>query len=151
MNDDLKKFLKDKILNRIFVWLCSVASGISWLLAFLFRQIFPNLSLSELDQILLIRTLLFLLASILGLIAYIIYLKTKDKLIFFNDLYWLPKDPIPFCPRCKDIDGKLIHMIFNPRSSGHNAHYLCSNPKCELWRAPSEHPKKKGNKKQKNS
>lgn len=142
--DNIKEKIFDHIPETILFLLASLLS----IFAVLLDQIFGiQHIISKLSPVPLAKLSLLLLGVILFLITYIIYLKTKDKLIYFNELLWLPKDPIPFCPRCKEVDGKLIHMVFNPQHRGSNAHYLCSNPKCELWRAPSEHPKKKINKK----
>ena len=47
-------------------------------------------------------------------------LETKGKIYFKDGLYWLRKDDDsdnpdgPYCPRCYDVNGKLVHIHFFP-------------------------------------
>ena len=34
----------------------------------------------------------------------------KEKPSYYRQLYWLPNDPIPFCPHCYENEDKLLHL-----------------------------------------
>lgn len=88
MNDDIIKFLKDKILQWLLVWLSSIASGLLAILTIFVQQLFPKLSLETINNLILLRIILGISALSLGLFAYIIYLriKLKPKYKFWPDL-----------------------------------------------------------------
>ncbi|MCT7584280.1 hypothetical protein N5U55_09170 [Aliarcobacter butzleri] len=50
----------------------------------------------------------------------------KESLTFDGQLYWKEKDKTPFCPVCKEKDGKDIHLTFYEKSSGfYGQDYSC--------------------------
>ncbi|EIY8044262.1 hypothetical protein OC523_007910 [Vibrio vulnificus] len=46
-----------------------------------------------------------------------------------TELYWADEDPSPYCRKCKESDGKSIHLAFLPANHGqfgYRAHYKCT-------------------------
>ncbi len=37
-------------------------------------------------------------------------LALKARLTFMSPLYYAEGDPVPFCPRCWEVDQKLVHL-----------------------------------------
>jgi hypothetical protein len=55
--------------------------------------------------------------------------KTSNELTFRDNVYWGPDNAGPFCPRCKDGEGKLSrlgHATANFRAFGHWKCTVCS-------------------------
>ena len=142
---DIVKTLKKKLLDLVLGWLLWLASGLLAVLAILFKQIFPAISLDKISKSFLLQISLGLSATCLGFVAYIRHLHLRRKLIYFRGLLWRKNERIPYCPRCKEVDGKEVHMKFRSVQDveGHTPTYVvdqyaCTN--CSYATYYSEHP-----------
>lgn len=70
-------------------------------------------------------------ALILSL-SYIVHLHLKNRLIFFGGLYWKRHNRTPYCPRCKEVENKLVHMKFRQTqgAEGHTLFYVSNEYAC---------------------
>ena len=55
-------------------------------------------------------------------------LKIKDKMTFKKPFYYMADDPVPFCPKCWEVDKIAIHMD-GPRDVMVGSRYDCHNCK----------------------
>lgn len=64
----------------------------------------------------------------------------KPKFIYHNNLLWLAEDLAPYCPSCKEIDGKEIHVKFIQGIGKKEEWKYYECPHCHYKADFSEHP-----------
>lgn len=58
---------------------------------------------------------------------------------YHANLLWLPDDPEPFCPRCREVDGKAVHMFLDYDYAGTvKNHRYC--PQCKYQTSDVKSP-----------
>lgn len=135
--------LKEKIIERLAEVLLGSLTLITTGDTFLFDHLGLGKLAQSIGSVLLGKSILFLSAASIGLVAYIISKRPKYKFIHSGNLFWIKNDPLLFCERCYQIDNKVIHMKIqniNP-SKPHDPEsylYVCVQCKCEV--SLSEHP-----------
>lgn len=141
IKEKTKEILLKNTIERILLLLSSAIGAIS---AFL-EQMGLSKWLQSIAPVPLAKAIGMLLSVSLLLATWVYHLKRKKKLIYFGGLYWLPDDPVAFCPRCKEADEKQIHMalyqnmIFTPTSFKPSLTYECPNCpyKSDFWLHPN--------------
>jgi hypothetical protein len=56
-------------------------------------------------------------------------LSLKKKLAFKVPFYFADGDPIPYCPRCWEVEQKTLHMVLRGAGQARYASYDC--PECK--------------------
>jgi len=135
---DLKNKIKEKIIDHLLQIGLLLIAFLLTALTFLLDQIFGiQQTISKLSPGLLLKIILLLLAVIICLVTYILYMRpNKKKFIRYNDLLWLHNDPVPFCLRCFEADKKTFHMFI--KIEGNPPRYKC--PQCGYYPKPSKYP-----------
>ena len=135
---DIKNKIKEKIIDHLLQIGLLLLALLLTALIFLIDQILGiQEKISTLSPVLLLKIILLLLAAIICLATYILYMRpNKKKFVRYNDLLWLHGDLVPFCLHCFEAEKKTFHMFV--KIEGNPPRYKC--PHCGYYPKQSKHP-----------
>jgi len=62
----------------------------------------------------------------------IMALKISSDMVFKSPFYYLLDDPVPYCPKCWEVDRTAVHLINNDTMEGQKQ-FICPNCSTKAW------------------